>query len=96
MSNGTIQREIRSGRVRLTVWENRDPQNRKYLCVDVVRLYKDKAGKWQRTYSFKTTDLLDLVAVCQRAHQLLNIEERWQGLSKKGGLVDLAKMRIVM
>jgi len=88
MSNGTIQRELRSGRVRLTVWENRDEQGRRYLSVDVVRLYKDKAGKWQRTYNFKATDLLDLAIVAQRAHQLLNIEERWQGLSKKGGLVE--------
>jgi hypothetical protein len=92
MSNGTIQRELRSGHVRLTVWENQDSHNRKYLSVDVVRLYKDKTGKWQRTYSFKATDLLDLVAVCQRAHQLLNIEERWQGLSQKGELVARAKI----
>lgn len=88
MANGNITRELRSGRVRLTVWENKDSQGRKYFSINLVRLYKDKEGKWQRTDSFKSSDLLDLVAVCQRAHQLLNLEERWQGLSKKAGLVE--------
>jgi hypothetical protein len=37
------------------------------------------------------TNLLDLVMVAQSAHQLLKIE-RWQGLSKKGGLVERSRM----
>ncbi len=93
MSDGKIQRELRSGRVRLTVWENKDEQGKRYNSIDVCRLYKNGAGKWQRTYSFKTGDLLDLAAVCQRAHQLLNLEERWQGLSKREGLVDVVRFK---
>lgn len=51
------------------------------------RLYKE-AGKWQRTSSFKPQDLMDLVAVCLEANKFLRMEVRWQGLSKREGLVS--------
>lgn len=66
-SEGKLVREFRSGQVRLSVWENYGA-NGKYHSYKMVRLYKDDAGKWQRTDSFKSGDLLDIAAVCQLAH----------------------------
>ena len=68
------QRELRSGRIRVSIWKNTAAKG-DYYSVNLTRLYKDKDGKWQRTESFKAQDLLDIAALCQRAHQLLRIEE---------------------
>jgi hypothetical protein len=66
-SEGQLIREFRSGHVRLSVWENSSATG-KYHSYKLVRFYKDDAGKWQRTDSFKSGDLLDVAAVCQMAH----------------------------
>ncbi len=69
-------KELRSGHVRLSIWRN-EGERGPYHSVNLVRLYKDEAsGTWKRTDSFKEQDLLDIAAVCQRAHQLIRIEER--------------------
>lgn len=65
--DGQLVRELRSGQVRLSVWENSGATG-KYHSYRLVRLYKDDTGKWQRTESFKSGDLLDIAAVCQLAH----------------------------
>ena len=82
-SSSKILREVRSGQVRGTVWV--DEQGRK--SVNLVRLYKDAEGKWQRTSSFKPRDLLDLVAVCLELNRFLRLEDRWNGLSRREGRI---------
>lgn len=82
----TIVREYRCGHVRLTVWEHEG----KRKSVALTRLYKATDGTWQRTESFKPQDLLDVVAVCVKANEFLRMEERWQNLSKREGLVERA------
>ncbi|MEM4724663.1 MAG: hypothetical protein QXP01_06595 [Candidatus Hadarchaeum sp.] len=79
-----IVREYRSGHVRLTVWEHEGERK----AVALTRLYKAQDGKWQRTESFKPQDLLDVVAVCLKANEFLRMEERWQNLSRREGLID--------
>jgi hypothetical protein len=66
-SDGQLVREFRSGQVRLSVWQNQS-KNGSYKSFKLVRLYKDDNGKWQRTDSFKSGDLLDIAAICQLAH----------------------------
>lgn len=66
-SDGQLVREFLSGQVRLSIWQNQSKKGL-YKSFKLVRLYKDAEGKWQRTESFKSSDLLDIAAVCQLAH----------------------------
>lgn len=81
-----VIKEIRSGHVRLTVWEHQDPAGSR-KSISLTRLYKGKEGKWEYTPSLKPQDLLDLVAVALEANKFLRMEDRWSGLSRKEGLV---------
>ena len=72
--------EIRSGAIRLAVWEN-TKTNRKgeeYTAVSakLERCYRDENGEWQSTSSLNQRDLLDVAVLCHRAYEMLSIKER--------------------
>ena len=72
--------EIRSGAIRLAVWEN-TKTNRKgeeYTAVSakLERCYRDDNGNWQNSNTFTRRDLLDVALLCRRAYEVLSIKER--------------------
>jgi len=73
---GKVIKELRSGQVKLVIWENEDEAGNKWNSINLNRIYKDSTGNWQDTQSFKEKDLLNISALCQKAHEMLRIEER--------------------
>ncbi len=54
------EKVFRSGPVKATVWSNaseKDGKSFDYRTVSLERSYKDKNGSWQKTNSFRITDL---------------------------------------
>jgi hypothetical protein len=66
--------EIRLGRVRATVWENRGEKGI-YRKTTFSKLYKGKDNKWQDTGSFDKEDLLLLAEVARQTAYVLYREK---------------------
>jgi len=67
-------KELLSGHVKLTVWRNSDGKET-WNSITLARIYKDEGGTWQRTPHLKEGDLLDVVALALKAHELLRLKE---------------------
>ena len=60
--------EVRYGRVKAAVWENRTSGGTRHN-VTVCRIYKDdESGQWRDSQSFGRDDLLPLAKVVDEAH----------------------------
>lgn len=57
---------IRSGAVKLAIWEN-EAEGNVYYNVTAQRLYRDERGDWQTTSGFNSADLAHLAFAAQRA-----------------------------
>lgn len=57
-------RTIQSGKVKMACWPSQNP---KYDTVSysLQKSYKDKDGKYQNTGFFNTSELMDIINVCQ-------------------------------
>ena len=88
MSNAPIA-TIRVGRIKATIWENTDEQDRTYHATTLTRSYRDKNNQWQETTSFSLEDMPRLRLASDKAFEL--IHERLSDLGKGKG-PDSAKM----
>ncbi len=59
--------EIRLGRIKATIWTNRDKDGGRWHAVQLTRLYQD-GGQWRSTHSFGRNDLLTVAKVADLAH----------------------------
>ena len=77
--------EYRLGRVVGTVWYNESENGRGWHNVQIVRLYRDDDGNWQRSQSFGRDELPLVMKVANALHTW--IHETWQEKdeSAKGG-----------
>lgn len=69
----------RAGGVSATVWENTanvKGENVVFETVVVERSYKDKAGQWQKTNSFRSQDLPKVMLVAQQAYKELVMKQK--------------------
>ena len=60
--------KINVGTVQLVVFENEIGTGKdayKTASVSISKSYKDKNGRWQRTTSFKDTELMYIILACQ-------------------------------
>ena len=68
--------EYRLGRVVGTVWYNENESGRGWHNVQIVRLYRDDDGNWQRSQSFGRDDLPLVMKVADALHTW--IHQTWQ------------------
>ena len=88
MSNAPIA-TIRVGRIKATIWENTDEQDRTYHATTLTRSYRDKNNQWQETTSFSLEDMPRLRLSADKAFEL--IHERLSDLSKGVGADSVKK-----
>lgn len=60
------QEVIRDGALKAVIWANNG-----FNTVSVLRSFKDKDGNWQERPTFSANELPRLVALLQRAHEVL-------------------------
>ena len=83
MSNGEKERpvhEYRLGRVVGTVWYNENGSGRGWHNVQIVRLYRDDDGNWQRSQGFGRDDLPLVMKVADALHTW--IHDTWKDRDK--------------
>ena len=68
MSNNQPVFEIRYGSIKATAWLNQG-EHGEYHTVEVSRIYKDSSGEWQRTSSFRLSDLPKVEKVTADAYR---------------------------
>lgn len=68
--------EIRSGMLKLTIWENASSQGAVYHSSVLVRLYRDQRDEWQETASLGRDDLLRAGNLLRRGFDLIEAEEQ--------------------
>lgn len=70
---------IKSGAVDCAIWTNeaKDKQGKpiEYQTVQVNRSYKDKNGEWQKTDSFRASDIPKVMLVLGKAYEKLALKE---------------------
>ena len=81
MANGNRPiKEFRAGSVRASIWHDEASRGANetfsVFSVRVERRYKDAAGNWQATSSFKRADLADLELVVFKAREYISVNER--------------------
>lgn len=73
-------KEFRAGRVRASIWHDEvtrgTEESFSVFSVRVEKRYKDAAGNWQSTSSFKRSDLADLELVVFKAREYISVNER--------------------
>ena len=42
--------------------------------MTMERMYKDRQGAWRKSQHFRESDLLDIAAVAEKAHDLLRLK----------------------
>ena len=67
MSGNSPTAEVRLGRIKATIWANRDKDGGRWHAVQLTRLYQD-GGEWRWTHSFGRNDLLAVAKVADLAH----------------------------
>lgn len=59
-----------AGAISATVWKNPGTEG-EYSTINLARSYKDRAGKWQTTTSFRINDLPKASLVLNKAYDYL-------------------------
>ena len=67
MSGNRPTAEVRLGRIKATIWSNRDKDGGRWHTVQLSRLYQD-GEQWRSTHSFGRNDLLTVAKVADLAH----------------------------
>lgn len=79
MSEGNKpEKKFRAGAVTGTVWENKGKKDDKefsFYTTDIVRNYKDKDDKWQKTSNFRKQDLPDVRLIAGKLYEYLSFKE---------------------
>lgn len=74
------EKKFRAGAVSATIWQNKSQSKEgeevEYQTISLDRNYKDKAGQWQTTNSFRVNDLPKAVVVMQKAYEYLVLKEQ--------------------
>ncbi len=68
--------ELRSGLLKLTIWENANTQGVVYHSSVLVRLYRDQREEWQETSSLGRDDLLRAGNLLRRGFDMIESEEQ--------------------
>jgi hypothetical protein len=71
-TGNTPEIKFRAGGISATVWQNsieKDGEKSSFNTISLDRAYKDKAGNWQTTNSFRPNDLPRLSLVAQKAYE---------------------------
>jgi hypothetical protein len=63
--------EIKHRRIRAAIWQNQTERGTMY-SVTVMRMYKDKDGKWHDTHSLNFDDLLTAAKALAEAHTMIS------------------------
>ena len=67
MSGNSPTAEVRLGRIKATVWTNRNQDGGRWHTVQLTRLYQD-GDQWRSTHSFGRNDLLTVAKVADLGH----------------------------
>lgn len=75
----TPEKKFRAGPVTATIWKNtgkrQDGEIAEFKTISLERSYKDKAGNWQNTSSFRVADLPRASVVLQKAYEYIVLKE---------------------
>jgi hypothetical protein len=74
------EKKFSAGAITATVWKNQKEKNgavAEYKTVSFERRYKNKAGEWQSTNTFRVNDLPKAALVIEKAYEyiVLNAHE---------------------
>lgn len=73
------EKKFRAGAISATVWlnngQNKEGQQTEYRTISLERGYKDKAGAWKSTNSFRVNDLPRAALVMNEAYKYLVLKE---------------------
>ncbi len=74
------EKKLRAGAVSATIWLNhgqsKNGEEAEYRTISLERSYKDKAGQWQSTNSFRIADLPKANVLLQKAYEFLIFKEQ--------------------
>lgn len=68
--------EMKSGALKVVIWENRSDQNRTFFSTTLVRLYQDAAKQWKESHGLGRDELLRAANLLTRAFDKIEGEER--------------------
>lgn len=72
------EKKFMAGAVSASIWLNEGKSQQgedvEFRTVSVQRAYKDKAGEWQHTATFRVNDLPKLALVCGKAYEYLTMK----------------------
>ena len=77
------EKVFRSGPIQATIWSNASEQDGKtfdYRTVSLERTYKDKNGAWQKTNSFRVTDLPRAELVLRKSYEFSVLGQNEEGV----------------
>jgi hypothetical protein len=70
------KQKFKAGAIVATVWGNetlKDNEVVNYNTISLDRIYKDKAGEWKNTNSFRVSDLPKVALVMNKAYEFLTL-----------------------
>ena len=68
--------EVRLGRICAAIWKHESGDGNPWFNVTLSRIYRDDAGKWQRSNSFGKYDLPLVIKVTDLCHTWLYTHSR--------------------
>ncbi len=83
MDKNLPEKKFRAGAITATVWKNEQTGEKGdyvYFTVSIERNYKDKAGNWQKTSSFRAADLPKVALVTNKAYEYLVLKEQGEDI----------------
>lgn len=79
MANNKPVKNIRSGSIQVSIWENEGKEfngkKSKYNTLTAKRSYKDEKGEWKDTESFRTADIPKLQLCLNKAYEYLCMKQ---------------------
>lgn len=74
---------LRDGRLKATIWENRNEAGEPYHTVTLAKTFEDRDGKLQDTSSFTAGELLRVSELAREAFTVLRAMRRTMALERK-------------
>lgn len=73
------EKSFRSGGINVSIWRNsainKNGQPGEYMSVSLEKRYMDKNGVWQKSGSFRVTDLPKVALLVNKAYEFIVIKE---------------------
>ena len=93
MENQKPEKKFSASPVSATIWKNtgisKSGEPAEYRTISIQRAYKDKAGKWQHTSSFRVNDLPKAALVLTKAYEYLVLKAKEPSSGSNADDIDI-------